>query len=153
MDKLNKTNIAEIAIGVGLALLIINLFSLAFSRPAGFHLDENAEDMENLRGRGRARRAARKETRGKKRRALSRRAQAQGEYEGSAGSSQWDESNDPVYDDQPGGGEGEEQEEYSLEEMEYFDNLSQEDVDNMDSAEYDEYLDYLDALEQMEQAA
>ncbi len=134
LKKLNKEAILEVAFGLMVAVLLLNLLGNIFQRGtiSLFHADGNAEDLENLHGRGRARRAARRSTRRKNRYIRRRDAIRQGTQEGRAGEQQ------SVFNDE------EEQEQEEPEMAEYYNNLSAEDIDNMDDAEYAEYLDYLE---------
>ncbi len=168
LKQVNKVAVLEIAFGFAVGVILISLLSSIFGRMSFFHADaenadaenadldnmsdaEYAEHMENLRGKGRARRASKQTTRAKKKMAKTSRAQQLGKKQGSAGASAWEEEIPDGGDE--GGGEYEEEEyaEY-LETAEYLDSLDAEDIDNMSDAEYAEYLEAAEYIEQFEMA-
>lgn len=132
--KLNKEAIFEIALGMILAIMLLRMLSVLFGRQTlkGIFDAESAEDLENLHGRGRARRAAKRETRRSNKKQREEDNIRIGQEEGAAG------KQGSVFDDD------DDDEQEQLEMAEYFDSLSQDDIANMDSAEYSEYLDYLE---------
>ena len=151
LKKLDGEGIAEIAIGVFIAVMALRLLSVLFGKSGSIFSAEDAEDLENFGGRARARQAGRQENRSTRKDTRAgnedvrmKRKIAEGKKKGSA-------KKLPDYEEPEGPQEEEvpDQEEYNdmLEMAEYFDSLDAEDIENMDAEEAAEYAEYLEMME------
>lgn len=149
IKKAQGVAVVEIAMGVFFAIMAVRLLGVLFGRQSMGSIfgAEDAENLENLGGRGRARRQAkrssRRDTRAHNRDVKYRRAVKEGTRAGSSGRLQ----EDP---EEPEQMPSDEEYEEMMEQSEYFESLSQNDIDNLDDAEYAEYLDYLEMVDDAE---
>ena len=98
--ELNREAIAEVALGIIIAFFLITFLSTIFSRSPKFNA-EDAEDLENLRGKFRAKMAARRKVKHKKKMAAIRRAKAEGKAKGEAGEEDYeDDEAEPVEEEE-----------------------------------------------------
>jgi hypothetical protein len=159
--KVQAVAVFEVAIGMIAGILFLRLLSVIFGRQSLGTVwgaeDSNAEDLENLGGRGKARRAGRQAARGERkttrqhnRQVMTKTAIAEGKKRGRAGRMDDYQPEPEQEPEEPEALPSDEDYAEALEMAEYFESLTQEDLDNMDDAEYEEYAEYMEMAQNAE---